>query len=588
MSTTTTKQLQEQRKYGLLSMISLIVGVVIGSGIFFKNRSMADATQSAVISLSAWLVVALIVAFMTIAFIEIASSTSKSGEVGSYGTWGDKFIGPKTGKYIELFFTYIYMPTLYLILALVAGEMFFEMIYVSLKLEFWEVSTVALAWMRWAIIFIFGIILILGILWMNTRTSKPGKILQVTGTALKIVPLLLISILGILAAANVFGSDYVSVLDPDKNPAFQDENTWGITKLLMFALPAAMFSFDGFTHAATMQNEAKTKNTFKNALIISVVFIVGIYLISSWAVFYIGGEGVEYTVQATVREIFDAEWVYILMSLLIVISVITGLSGNIIFGNRQYASLSEKNYIADTNGEVLRRNKAGVPYNAAKRMSLIALMWMLYLFPMDALSMWGQVTFGGGEITNFFAATEYKVDIATVGAFIVYTMIMIGALRNRKTKSVEVEEVKGFVSSTIVASVMMSIIAVFMVGDILNFEIFHGNVDPMVLINDITKLLTTIVMTTVLIVVYKRTEKEVDETTISQFRKKEQYVDAFQSMMTMSEYKEAQKIKKKRANTAKAKRANTKTKAKTAKTGSSTSKQTAKKKVATRTTKSKQ
>ncbi|RKX64657.1 MAG: hypothetical protein DRP42_06005 [Tenericutes bacterium] len=62
------------------------------------------------------------------------------------------------------------------------------------------------------------------------------------------------------------------------------------------------------------------------------------------------------------------------MSLLIVISVITGLSGNIIFGNRQYASLSEKNYIADTNGEVLRRNKAGVPYNAAKRMSLIALM----------------------------------------------------------------------------------------------------------------------------------------------------------------------------------------------------------------------
>ncbi|RKX64658.1 MAG: hypothetical protein DRP42_06010 [Tenericutes bacterium] len=165
---------------------------------------------------------------------------------------------------------------------------------------------------------------------------------------------------------------------------------------------------------------------------------------------------------------------------------------------------------------------------------------------------------------------------------------MIGALRNRKTKSVEVEEVKGFVSSTIVASVMMSIIAVFMVGDILNFEIFHGNVDPMVLINDITKLLTTIVMTTVLIVVYKRTEKEVDETTISQFRKKEQYVDAFQSMMTMSEYKEAQKIKKKRANTAKAKRANTKTKAKTAKTGSSTSKQTAKKKVATRTTKSKQ
>jgi hypothetical protein len=43
----------QERKYGLFSLLALIVGVVIGAGIFVKNGSVYAATGSAVGSLIA-------------------------------------------------------------------------------------------------------------------------------------------------------------------------------------------------------------------------------------------------------------------------------------------------------------------------------------------------------------------------------------------------------------------------------------------------------------------------------------------------------------------------------------------------------
>jgi uncharacterized membrane protein len=41
----------EERRYGFLSIMALVVGSVIGSGIFFKNDSVNATTQSGFISI---------------------------------------------------------------------------------------------------------------------------------------------------------------------------------------------------------------------------------------------------------------------------------------------------------------------------------------------------------------------------------------------------------------------------------------------------------------------------------------------------------------------------------------------------------
>jgi hypothetical protein len=52
--TTNTQQNKIQgRKHGFISMLSMIVGVVIGSGIFFKNDSMFRQSGSAIVTMIA-------------------------------------------------------------------------------------------------------------------------------------------------------------------------------------------------------------------------------------------------------------------------------------------------------------------------------------------------------------------------------------------------------------------------------------------------------------------------------------------------------------------------------------------------------
>jgi hypothetical protein len=41
----------EGRQYGFLSIIALVIGSVIGAGIFFKNDSVNETTQSAILSI---------------------------------------------------------------------------------------------------------------------------------------------------------------------------------------------------------------------------------------------------------------------------------------------------------------------------------------------------------------------------------------------------------------------------------------------------------------------------------------------------------------------------------------------------------
>jgi hypothetical protein len=51
---------------------------------------------------------------------------------------------------------------------------------------------------------------------------------------------------------------------------------------------------------------------------------------------------------------------------MIVVSVITGISGNSITQNRMIADLSVNNEIKDLDGNLIARNKAKVPQNSAK------------------------------------------------------------------------------------------------------------------------------------------------------------------------------------------------------------------------------
>ncbi len=560
MIDTKTRQTgNEQRKHGLISMLSMIIGVVIGSGIFIKNNAMYGHTGSAIMSMVAWGIISIVVLLMTISFIEIASGSAKKKVSSSYGNWASMFFNDKMGKVINIFFTLIYLPGLLIFLGSVAAEFLGAGIFEAMGKDMYDISSATGAWRNYGIIAGGGVALVFLLFVMNNKTHKGGKLLQVGGTGLKLIPLITVIIIALVFVIGGFspeGSNSTNIGDPSKNPGLDlskegfDMGT--IISGLFLALPAAMYTFDGFAHSAILQNEAKSKTTYKTSLAIGMIIIVVLYLLSSWAMFFGGGESgyfdealqewitFDFSVSKAITGLLGskASWLGTTVTFLIFISILTGLSGYIILSIRQYSLLSSENIFPDLEGKVIARNGNGIPSKSGWLMLATTMIWGIYLLPMDAIDVNLSVQAGEWDIW-YYASTEYVVDFSTVGAFVVYALLVIGGLSNRKTNKIDVDKVKGFVPASIIASITISVIAGYMVFDIFNslattFKAGGDGISAHV-IGKFTTMVISVVSVTGL---YFYFDKNVKLVTDNQWKNKEFHIRAYESAMTPIEYKE--------------------------------------------------
>ena len=374
-NTTTSFKAVEQRRYGLLSLLSMVIGMVIGAGIFFKNPSMYQNSQSALLSMSAWVLMIMIVLFMIVGYIEIASSTKYTKQQGTLSNWAHNFIGPKTGKIISYYFGFVYIPITIASFAIYAAG---QILY-STNPGWLEYATIIHPWLSIGLTAVISIGLMAFFFFMNTFSSKPGKIFQVSGTALKLIPLvvvvLTIIVMGVMVSLGdttvLDSQDFTNVWDPNSginsgiNTNYNNPNQ--ILNLFIFTLPGVMFAFDGFVFSASLQTEAKKQSTFKWALIIGMILISVIYFLFSWAVFTSAtyDNGYDVSSGAIIANLFpnQTSWLPLTFSIIIAISILNAMSGSIITYSRTFASMSEHNHVVDSNGKLLRRNKVLVPYN---------------------------------------------------------------------------------------------------------------------------------------------------------------------------------------------------------------------------------
>ena len=74
-----------KNKYGLLTCITMIVGVVIGSGIFFKSDDILVATNGNIfLGALAFCIAAISIIFGSLTVAELAARTDKPGGPISY------------------------------------------------------------------------------------------------------------------------------------------------------------------------------------------------------------------------------------------------------------------------------------------------------------------------------------------------------------------------------------------------------------------------------------------------------------------------------------------------------------------------
>ncbi len=498
MTKATNNKQTQQRQYGLLTILSMIVGVVIGSGIFIKNQSLYNTNSSSIISISAWIFITIMVLFMAFAFIEIASISKKKNEPGTLHSWSRDLINPKVGRIVGYFFVFIYLPILVVTLSSYAANELFNTVYISTGYAYVD----NYEWGAFFVKFLLATIFLLFFSLMNMLTSKPGKAFQVSGVVIKIAPLMFLSFIGIIIvsmaaagvptnAANNAVLDAGAMWDPNSvtNTGMQSDNS--LFKLFVLSLPGVMFAYDGFVWAAALQSEAKTKNTFKTALIIGVLLVCFLYVSLSWSIFAIfpytdiNGNGVydagidkaNLSVTAALLAIFpNAGWLATMMSIIIVIAIFNTLSGTTILASRNVSSLSEKNMILDSNGHYLQRNKALVPENSAKLILYVSIFWLISLTTIDAINL---AVYSAADLVSvpndLIYATNYSMDIATIMSYLVSVTLLTAGLANRWTNKVEVEKTKVFIPFASIAAFCMFLITVYYAWLTINPVAKYGN-----------------------------------------------------------------------------------------------------------------
>ena len=108
------------KKYGLFTAICMVVGIVIGSGIFFKAKEViAKAGLNALDSTFAWIISGLIMVIIATTFAVLATKYEKVGGAVDYA---EAMCGSGYAYYVGWFMSLVYYPAMTAVLAWVSAR----------------------------------------------------------------------------------------------------------------------------------------------------------------------------------------------------------------------------------------------------------------------------------------------------------------------------------------------------------------------------------------------------------------------------------------------------------------------------------
>lgn len=241
----------QKQKFGLFTTVAMIVGIVVGSGIFFKADDILISSNGNPITGALLLAVGAIgIVFGGLCVSTYASKSSKAGGLITYVemAWGE------TAGYLAGWFqTIFYYPAITAILSWICA------VYVGLIFGITDPTDARL----WLITFI----IVTGSYGINIlNTAFAGKLQSIT-VSIKIIILLIISL-----AAFVFGKP--------SNLSSTVSFTNSITPSIFVGLIACAFSYDGWFIAPSIAHEIKDpKRNLVKALTVSPLIIMAIYLL---------------------------------------------------------------------------------------------------------------------------------------------------------------------------------------------------------------------------------------------------------------------------------------------------------------------
>lgn len=314
---------QHTKTYGLMTAVAMIVGIVIGSGIYFRADDILTYTGGDLgLGLLVLIIGASCIIFGSLSLSELSQRTDASGGVSSYY---EAFISPRIAAAIGFFQTFVYFPSITAIVSWVAAIYTFLALGVNADFR-------AQIWLAAGFIVLFTA--------LNLLSRKLAGHFQSLSTIVKMIPLILVALAGIFWTQPQPGIPAEFAVQPVRAVG------WGwITALLPLA-----FSYDGWTIVVSIAPELRdAKRNLPRALILGPIVILLTYLLFFYGltrllgasfIMSTGDSAIQYAMNTLLGERLGN-----LLLVIIIISVLGVTNGILLGGMRLPQALAERGWI---------------------------------------------------------------------------------------------------------------------------------------------------------------------------------------------------------------------------------------------------
>ena len=370
-----------KKDLGVSAAMAIVVGCVIGAGVFFKPYAIYSVTGGAPgLGMLAWIFGGLASLLGALTFAEVAVMIPKSGGMVAYL---EEAFDEKVGFLAGWMQTIIFYPAFLAGYGVTVGE---ELaVYIGPQLEL----PVAIA-------------LIIVLVAANTLGSKTAANIQVVSTVCKLIPLFLLMIFGFL-----LGSGDNAIFTPMVGEGKNAGAVIGSTLL------AVLFAFEGWTNVGAIAGEMKNPGKdMPRAIVGGVSVIMAVYFVINMAYLWVLPADQLATISspasAVAMEIFGPVG-GTLVKVGIIISVIGAANGFLMSGSRVAYQLADMGTLPCSKS-LSKLNGSQVPANSIILIGVLAALYALI-----------------GEF-------NLLTDLAVFSCWIFYTLTFACVIKLRKTQ----------------------------------------------------------------------------------------------------------------------------------------------------------
>lgn len=396
-----------KKKYGLITAVCMVVGIVVGSGVFFKAEKMLEITKGDLpVALLSWLLGGIVMVISAYTFSVMGTKFEKINGIVDYS---EALVGSKYAYYVGWFMASIYYPAMTSALAWLSARY---------TMALFNIDAAAPETMVLAFVYLIGSFA------LNTLSPKLAGHFQVSTTIIKLIPLILMAIVGIIFGLKngVLIDNLNSVVDTATNAQIPRE---GISfNLILPGICTSVFAYEGWIIATAINSELKNaKRTLPLALVFGTLIVVVVYML-----YYIGISGsiptnelLQNGASLAFKSIFGTVAGTVLTAF-IAISCLGTLNGLTLACGRGFFSLAARNEGPRPDYLGAIDKASDMPSNASIIALVFNAVWLFYFYMANLTDL---ASYTGKGSIFFFDSTELPLICVYALYLPVYIRLMI-------------------------------------------------------------------------------------------------------------------------------------------------------------------